>query len=158
MNLFVPNSKLLPVGAKAVFTRPGISYTNPSFPGGASGKESACQCRRGKISMFDPCVGWSAGVGNGNPLQYSCLENPTDRGSWWASVLGCLLSLTWLSTRAYNSFHFSDAYYAELFVFQTMLITCHPLDKCSVLSPFLQIKKLGFRVIKLVAGHTAGAS
>ena len=43
-------------------------------------------------------------------------------------------------------------------VFQTMLITCHPLDKCSVLSPFLQIKKLGFRVIKLVAGHTAGAS
>ena len=29
-----------------------------------------------------------SGVGNGNPLQYSCLENPLDRGSWWATVHG----------------------------------------------------------------------
>ena len=33
-----------------------------------------------------PRLGRSPGVGNGNPLQYSCLENPTDRGSWWATV------------------------------------------------------------------------
>ena len=32
--------------------------------------------------------GRSAGVGNGNPLQYSCLENPTDRGAWQATVHG----------------------------------------------------------------------
>ena len=31
---------------------------------------------------------WSAGGGNGNPLQYSCLENPMDRGAWWAAVHG----------------------------------------------------------------------
>ena len=30
----------------------------------------------------------SPGVGNGNPLQFSCLENPMDRGIWWATVLG----------------------------------------------------------------------
>ena len=35
-----------------------------------------------------PELGRSAGAGNGNPLQYSCLENPLDRGAWWASVHG----------------------------------------------------------------------
>ena len=33
-----------------------------------------------------PGLGKSTGVGNGNPLQYSCLGNPTDRGAWWATV------------------------------------------------------------------------
>ena len=33
-------------------------------------------------------LGRSPGEGNGNPLQYSCLENPMDRGIWWATVLG----------------------------------------------------------------------
>ena len=35
---------------------------------------------------FIPGLGRSPGEGNGNPLQYSCLENPTDRGTWWATV------------------------------------------------------------------------
>ena len=35
-----------------------------------------------------PGSGRSPGEGNGNPLQYSCLENPMDRGAWWATVLG----------------------------------------------------------------------
>ena len=33
-------------------------------------------------------LGRSLGEGNGNPLQYSCLENPMDRGAWWATVHG----------------------------------------------------------------------
>ena len=37
------------------------------------------------------------GEGNGNPLQYSCLENPTDGGAWWATVQGVTKSQTWLS-------------------------------------------------------------
>ena len=37
---------------------------------------------------FDPWVGKIPGEGNGNPLQYSCLENPMDRGAWWATVHG----------------------------------------------------------------------
>ena len=35
-----------------------------------------------------PQSGRSPGVGNGNPLQYSCLGNPMDRGTWWATVCG----------------------------------------------------------------------
>jgi len=49
------------------------------FPGGSDGKESACN--EGDRS------GRSPGEGNGNPLQYSCLENPMDRGTWWAQSL-----------------------------------------------------------------------
>ena len=45
------------------------------FPGGSDGKESAC-------NEGDP------GEGNGNPLQYSCLENPMNRGAWLATVHG----------------------------------------------------------------------
>ena len=70
------------------------------FPDGASGKEPACQSRRQKIRGFDPWVGRSPGGGHGNPLQYSCLENPMDRGTWWAMVHGVTKSWTqlkWLS-------------------------------------------------------------
>ena len=35
-----------------------------------------------------PGLGRCPGIGNGNPLQYSCLENPTDRGAWWDIVCG----------------------------------------------------------------------
>ena len=40
-----------------------------------------------------PGSGRSPGEGNGNPLQYSCLENSMDRGSWWATVHG--ITKTW---------------------------------------------------------------
>ena len=55
------------------------------FPGGPSGKEPACKA--GDRSLI-PGLGRSLGEGNGNPLQYSCLENSTDRGAWWATVRG----------------------------------------------------------------------
>ena len=59
------------------------------FPGGDSGKESACQCRKIlQEEMQVPESGRSPGEGNGNPLQYSCLENPMGRGAWWATVHG----------------------------------------------------------------------
>ena len=62
-----------------------------------SGKESACQCRR--CSLI-PRSGISAARGNENPLQYSCLENPVDRGDWQATVHGITQSWTRLSTHA----------------------------------------------------------
>ena len=46
-----------------------------------------------------PGPGRSPGEGNGYPLQYSCLENSTDRGTWWATVHGVAKSPTWLSDR-----------------------------------------------------------
>ena len=45
------------------------------------------------------------GDGNGNPLQYSCLENPMDGGAWWAAVHGVTKSRTWLSNFTFT-FHF----------------------------------------------------
>ena len=56
------------------------------FLGGASGKEPVCQCRRHKICGSIPGSGRSPGIGNGSPLQYSCLENSIDRGAWQATV------------------------------------------------------------------------
>ena len=55
-------------------------------PGGASGKEPACQCRRQKTRRPFPGWGRSPGGEHNNLLQYSCLENSMDRGAWWATV------------------------------------------------------------------------
>ena len=73
------------------------------FPSGFSGKEPTCQSKRCKRPGFDSWVGKSSGDSHGNPLQYSCRENPMDRGAWWVTVHGVAKSQTWLtqlSTRA----------------------------------------------------------
>ena len=55
------------------------------FPDGSVVKNPTANAGdRGSI----PVSGGSPGVGNGNPLQYSCLGNPIDRGAWWALVYG----------------------------------------------------------------------
>ena len=55
------------------------------FPGGSDYKQSACNA--GNPGLI-PGSGRSHREGNGNPLQYSCLENSMDRGAWWATVHG----------------------------------------------------------------------
>ena len=55
------------------------------FPGGSESKETACNAEDPGLI---PGSGRSPGEGQGNPLQCSCLENPMDRGSWWATVHG----------------------------------------------------------------------
>ena len=64
----------------------GLKYCLPEdFPGGSDGKESACSVRDlGSV----PGLTRSPGEGNGNTLQYSCLENSMDRRAWWATVHG----------------------------------------------------------------------
>ena len=59
-----------------------ISHGRPLW---LSGKESACNA--GDVGLI-PRSGRSPGEGNGNPLQYSCLGNPVDRGAWGATVHG----------------------------------------------------------------------
>ena len=60
-----------------------FSHCVLTFPGGSYGKASACSA--GDLGSI-PGLGRSPGEGNGNPLQYSCLENPMDRGAWGATV------------------------------------------------------------------------
>ena len=64
------------------------------FPVGSEDKVSACNA--GGPGLI-PGLGRSLGEGNGNPLQYSCLENPMDRGAWRATVQGLGKSQTLLS-------------------------------------------------------------
>ena len=61
------------------------------FPGGSVGKESACNA--GDLGSVSG-LGRSAGGGHGDPLQYSCLENPMDRGAGWVTVHGVAKSQT----------------------------------------------------------------
>ena len=75
---------------------------NLGFPGGSDGKESTCNAQDlGSI----PGLGRSPGGGPGNPPQYSCLENPMDRGAWKAAVHGVAEGLTRLSGFTFT-FHF----------------------------------------------------
>ena len=64
-----------------------------NFPGGLVGKEKACNAE-----VMGPIPGWGRppGEGHGNPLQYSRLENPMDRGVWWATVHRVVKSWTGL--------------------------------------------------------------
>ena len=61
-----------------------LSYTR-GFPGGSDSKVSAYNA--GDLGLI-PGPGRSPGEGNGNPLRYSCLENPMGGGAWWATVHG----------------------------------------------------------------------
>ena len=70
------------------------SHSMWGFPGGSEVKVSAWNAGDpGSI----PGLGRSPGEGNGNPLQYSCLENSMDGGAWWATVHGVTKSQTRLS-------------------------------------------------------------
>ena len=95
----VPISLVLPVSSWL------YSWHHGGFPGGASGKETVCLCRRsGDVSLI-PGLGRCPGGGHGNPLQYSCLENIMDRGAWQATVYGAAKSQTqlkWLSTHTWH--------------------------------------------------------
>ena len=71
-----------------------VPHTSVGFPGGSNNNESACST--GDPGLI-PGSGGSPGEGNGNPLQYSSLENPMDREAWWATVHGVTQSHVGLS-------------------------------------------------------------
>ena len=77
------------------------------FPGGSEVKASACNA--GDQGLI-PGSGRSPGEGNGNPLQYSCMENPMDGGAWWATVPRVTKSQTQLSdfTFSYDTNQFLE--------------------------------------------------
>ena len=72
----------------------GEKKKKKDFPGNSDGKASAYNAADPDSI---PGSGRSPGEGNGNPLQYSCLENPMDGGAWWATNHGVAKSRTRLS-------------------------------------------------------------
>ena len=71
-----------------------MPFDSQGFCGSSESKESACNA--GDVSLI-PESGRSPGEESGNPLQYSCLENPMDGGAWRATVHGVTKSQTRLS-------------------------------------------------------------
>ena len=71
-----------------------LNSSKLGFLGDSDGKESDCSV--GDLSSI-PGLRRSPGEGNGNPVQYSCLENSRDRGAWWATVHGVTKRCTRLS-------------------------------------------------------------
>ena len=83
------------------------------FPGGSDGKEFACNA--GDLGSI-PGLGRSHGEGNGNPLQYSCLGNPMDRGTWRDTVHRVTeLDMTEQLTLPYYTKQMSILYFNTLF-------------------------------------------
>ena len=72
-------------------SRARLSDFTFTFPGGSDGKASVYNA--GDLGSI-PGSGRFPGEGNGNPLQYPCLENPMDGGAWWAAVYGVAQSGT----------------------------------------------------------------
>ena len=81
---------LLQLGVKAVESL-DVSRACLGSPGGSNSKEFTCNA--GDLGSI-PGLGKSPGGGCDNPLQYSCLENPMDRGAWWATVHG--IAKSWI--------------------------------------------------------------
>ena len=70
-----------------------------------SGKETVCQHRSNRRCGFDLCLGRYLGIGNGNPLQYSCLEISMEREAWWVTVHGAAKSQTRVSEHTHTHTH-----------------------------------------------------
>jgi len=75
------------------------AHLKGGFPGDSDSKESACSVRD---TGLIPRLGRSPGERNSNPLQYSCLGNPMDRGAWQAAVHGVTKSYTQLTLIFYH--------------------------------------------------------
>ena len=72
-------------------------YMCRGFPSGSAGEESTCNAGDTGNAGLIPGLGRFPGGGNGKPLQYYHLKNPTDRGAWWATVHGVAKRWTRLS-------------------------------------------------------------
>ena len=106
-----------------------------SFPGGSDSTESSCSV--GDLGLL-PGSARSPGEGNGNALQYSFLENPMDRGTWWAKIHGVAKSRIRLS-----DYHF----------FFHMHCCCSVTRSCLTLCVHMDCSTSGFLVLRYLYVH-----
>ena len=112
------------------------------FPGGLYGKESAYSA--GALGSV-PGLGRSPGERNGNPLQYSCLENPMDREAWWAIVHGVTKSQIRLSNQ-----------HKSIFLNYLFILAVLVLRSCTGFS--LVVTSSGYSRCSAGASHYGGSS
>ena len=98
------------------------------FPGGSDSKASACDTGDlGSIPGSERCPG----KGNGNPLQYSCLENSMDGGVWWATVHGVTKNRTQLSEFT-HSLRYTEKCFFVFFLLSIVDVQYYVSFKCAI--------------------------
>ena len=120
-----------------------ISGLHGAFPGGSMVENLPANAEDSGAMGSIPWLRRSPGEGNGNPLQYSCLENSMDRAVWWATVHGVPKSWTWLSNWAcpravYWSFCF-HCYQKQLDIRSTSAMLSLHLGRSSCISVRLSV-------------------
>ena len=107
-----------------------FEYLSPSdvlmmgFPGGSEVKASACNA--GDLGSI-PGLGRSPGEGNGNPLQYYCLENPMGGGAWWATVHEVTKSLPYTQFPSFTKFCLAYFLFVLIYLPSFLFISSLPL-------------------------------
>ena len=114
-----------------------------TFPGSSVGKESACKV--GDPGLI-PGLGRSPGGGLGNPLQYSCLKYPMDRGSWWATVHAVTKSQTHLRDWACTHACHCTSPITALLTLNCFCALCVSLLEIKTLIFFISFSKTSYRV------------
>ena len=124
------------------------------FPGGSDGKESACNA--GDLGLI-PGSGRSPEERNGNPLQYSCLENPMDRGAWRFTVHGVAKSWHDWATNTFSFFSVSWRWCCSLQLSQLKgRLPCNapcPCKKHAICLFFSCISPAKSSLLKIPAGN-----
>ena len=105
--------------------------TTLTWVGGTSGKEPTCPCRRCKRWGFDPGSGRSPRVGRGNLFQYSCLENPMDRGAWQTTVQRVSKSRIQLKQLSMHPWEMSGMSVAQAWPLGTSVSLWGPRSACT---------------------------
>ena len=92
------------------------------FPGGPNGKNLPANTRDLRDVGWIPGLGRSPGGGYGNPLRYSCLENPMDKGAWQATVHRVAQSWTWLKWLSRHKYVYAIYIYSFSYSFPLWFI------------------------------------
>ena len=118
-------------------------------------KSPPAKARHMKDAGLTPGLGRLPGGGNGNPLQYSCIRNPMDRGPWWATVQR-VASLTWLSISAWYVHIYINSCCWKSCPWTTGLQAPHPSLSFRIdwFNPAPQFKSISSSVLSLLYGPT----
>ena len=115
-----------------------LLHLQMGFPGDSEVK--AFSCNAGDLGSI-PGLGRFPGEGNDDPLQYSCLENPMDRGAWWVIPHGVAKSLTRLNdSLSFFSFSFANTFsQSEGYLFILFIVSFAVLNLLSLIRSHLFI-------------------
>ena len=109
-----------------------VSVAPKGFPDGTMVKNLPANAGDTKDMSLIPGLGRSPGEGNGNPLQYSCLENPMDRGAWQATVYGVVSGSFQFQFYLFRlSVSSSSVSFGNLFVSRNFSISYKLLNLCA---------------------------